>query len=69
MDETHIFAVRTAANREDQVADFLNSKITRETKLEVYAVVRPHGMRGYIFMEAGSRRASCPGKVTIGQPR
>ncbi|MBT4650941.1 transcription elongation factor Spt5 [Candidatus Woesearchaeota archaeon] len=55
MVETHIFAVRTAANREDQVADFLSSKIRRETKLEVYSIVKPHGMRGYIFMEAGSR--------------
>jgi len=24
-------------------------------KLEVFAVVRPHGMRGYIFLEAGNR--------------
>ena len=55
MVETHIFAVRTAANREDQVADFLSSKIRRATKLEVYSIVKPHGMRGYIFMEAGSR--------------
>ncbi len=51
---THIFALRTTANREDQVMDFLSSNITKR-KLEVYSVIRPHGMRGYIFVEAEKR--------------
>lgn len=49
-----IFALRTTANREDQVMDFLVSNAKRK-KLEVYSVIRPHGMRGYIFLEAGTR--------------
>jgi len=49
-----IYALRTTANREDQVMDFVTSN-AKKKKLEVYAVVRPHGMRGYIFIEAGSR--------------
>src|SRR3990167_1930744 len=52
-DET-IFALRTTANREDQVMDFVTSNATKK-KLEVYSVVRPHGMRGYIFVEAATR--------------
>jgi len=56
--ETKIFAVRTAANREDQVVDYLIAKFRRETKSEVYAVIRPHGMRGYIFIEAESKLAA-----------
>ncbi len=51
---TTIFALRTTANREDQVMDFLGSNATKK-KLEVYSVIRPHGMRGYIFVEAASR--------------
>ena len=51
---THIFALRTTANREDQVMDFVVSNAQRKN-LEVYSVIRPHGMRGYIFVEAGSR--------------
>ncbi len=51
---TQLFALRTTANREDQVMDFLVSNVQRK-KLEVYSVVRPHGMRGYIFLEAGTR--------------
>jgi len=34
--------------------DFLSSNITKK-KLGVYSVVRPHGMRGYIFLEADKR--------------
>ncbi len=53
--ETKIFAVRTAANREDQVVDYLVSKLQRDTKSGILAVIRPHGMRGYIFVESISR--------------
>ncbi|MBN1157659.1 transcription elongation factor Spt5 [Candidatus Woesearchaeota archaeon] len=49
-----IFALRTTANREDQVMDFLTSHAIKK-KLPVYSVIRPHGMRGYIFMEAATR--------------
>ncbi len=49
-----LFALRTTANREDQVMDFVTSNAQKK-KLEVYTIVRPHGMRGYIFMEAATR--------------
>jgi len=52
-DET-IFVLRTTANREDQVMDFVTSNATKK-KLEVYSVLRPHGLRGYIYIEAGTR--------------
>jgi len=54
MEGINIFALRTTANREDQVMDFITSHATKK-KLEVYSVVRPHGMRGYIFLEAKDR--------------
>ena len=49
-----IFALRTTANREDQVMDFVTSNAVKK-KLEVYSVIRPHGMRGYIFIEAATK--------------
>ena len=52
-DET-LFALRTTANREDQVMDFVSSNAVKR-KLEVYSVIRPHGMRGYIFIEAATK--------------
>ncbi|MFT4304869.1 MAG: transcription elongation factor Spt5 [Candidatus Woesearchaeota archaeon] len=52
--KTILFALRTTANREDQVMDFVYSNASKK-KLNVYTVIRPHGMRGYIFVEAESR--------------
>lgn len=55
--ESNIYALRVTANREDQVADFLTSNAARK-KLPVYAVIRPHGMRGYIFVEAADKQSA-----------
>ena len=52
--ETQIFGLRTAANREDQVVDYLISKLQR-TPEGILTVIRPHGMRGYIFIEVTSK--------------
>src|SRR3989338_701500 len=49
--ENKIFAVRTTANREEQVVEFIDSNVKKK-KLEVYSVINAHGMRGYIFIEA-----------------
>lgn len=51
---TNIFALRTTANREDQVMDFVTSN-AKKKKLAVYSIIKPHGMRGYVFVEAASR--------------
>jgi len=50
----HIYALRTTANREDQVLAFVSSNASRK-KMGVYSVISPHGMRGYIFVEAADR--------------
>jgi transcription termination/antitermination protein NusG len=51
---THLFALRVTANREDQVMTFVSSNVSRK-KVNVFSVIRPHGMRGYIFIEAETR--------------
>ncbi len=48
-----IFSLRTTANREDQVVDFLVANIKKKG-LDVYSIIRPHGLRSYIFLEASS---------------
>ncbi len=53
-EETHIFGLRATANREDQVMDFMSSKLKKEPS-NIHAVIRAHGMRGYVFVEAESR--------------
>ena len=51
--ENFLFALKTTANREDQVMDFVEANV-RKKNLEVYSLIKAHGMRGYIFMEAKS---------------
>ena len=62
-----IFALRTTANREEQVMDFIKSNVEKKNKdaekssgtkerLEVYSIIHPHGMRGYLFVEAKNRQ-------------
>jgi len=52
-----IYGLKTTANREDQVMDFVVSNVQKK-KLEVFAVIRPHGMRGYIFLESEDKTAA-----------
>jgi transcriptional antiterminator NusG len=49
-----IFGLRTTANREDQVMDFLTANAEKK-KFAIFSVIRAHGMRGYIFVEAATR--------------
>src|SRR3989338_4033015 len=52
---TQIYGLRTAANREDQVVDYLISKLQKDPTCGILAVIRAHGMRGYIFIEVTSK--------------
>lgn len=54
MAEHKIFAIKTTANREEQVMDFIESNVKKK-KLPVYSLVNAHGMRGYIFIETDSQ--------------
>ena len=49
-----IFALRTTSNREDQVFDFVSSNVEKKN-LAVLCLIRPHGLRGYIFIEVETR--------------
>lgn len=57
MTETKIFALRTTANREDQVFDFVSSNAIKKN-LGVFSLIKPHGLRGYIFIEAESHEVA-----------
>jgi len=51
---SQIFTLRTTANREDQVMDFITSNAQKKG-IAIYTIIHPHGMRGYIFIEAESK--------------
>jgi transcription termination/antitermination protein NusG len=51
--------LRATANREEQVMDFVTANVDKKNEkavvLEVYSLIHPHGMRGYVFIEAKTR--------------
>ncbi|EHP84391.1 transcription elongation factor Spt5 [Methanotorris formicicus] len=49
-----IFAVRTTAGQEKNVAEMLASKVERE-KLDVYSILATENLKGYILVEAENR--------------
>jgi len=51
---SEIYTLKTTANREEQVLDFVVSNI-RKKELNAYSVFHPHGMRSYIFIEAENK--------------
>ena len=53
MTETHLYALRTTANREGQVIDFMYSNALKKG-YQIFSIIHPHGMRGYIYVEAPS---------------
>lgn len=53
-EENKIYCLRTTANREDQVMDFVISNAERKG-INILSVIRPHGLRGYIFIEATNK--------------
>ncbi len=46
-----IFVVRTITNKEEQAADLIAMK-AKQNELRIFSIVSPHGMKGYIFVEA-----------------
>jgi len=51
---SEIYTLKTTANREEQVIDFVVNNIKKK-ELNIYSVFHPHGMRGYIFIEAENK--------------
>ncbi len=48
-----IFVVKVITNKEDQAADLIATRIEKKG-LDVFTVVRPQGLRGYIIIEAAN---------------
>jgi len=52
-----IFVIKVTTNKEDRALEMISDKV-RKKSLEVYSLVRPHGLRGYIFLEALDRETA-----------
>ena len=49
-----IFVVKVTTNKEDKALDMIADKVEKK-KINIYSIARPHGLRGYIFLEAPDR--------------
>jgi transcription termination/antitermination protein NusG len=51
-----IFIVKVTTNKEDRAVEMVTQRAGKKS-LPVYAVIRPHGLKGYIIVEAAERDA------------
>ena len=49
-----IFIIKVTTNKEENAVDMISERARRK-ELNVYSVSRPHGLRGYILLEAEDR--------------
>ena len=52
--ESVIFAVKVTTNKEDKALEMISDKVKKK-KIGIYALARPHGLRGYMFLESPDR--------------
>jgi len=52
-----IFVIKVTTNKEDRALEMIADKVKKKN-LEVFSLVRPHGLRGYIFLEAVDRETA-----------
>ncbi len=52
-----IYVIKVTTNKEDRALDLINDKAEAK-QLNVYSLARPHGLRGYVFLEADERETA-----------
>ena len=52
-----IFIIKVTTNKEERAVDMIAEKAEKK-QLNVYSVSRPHGLRGYVFLEAEDRESA-----------
>ena len=49
--ESQIYIVKVTTNKEDKALEMIADKVKKK-EIGIYAIARPHGLRGYIFLES-----------------
>jgi transcription termination/antitermination protein NusG len=52
-----IFIVKVTTNKEERVLDMISERAQKKN-INVFSVLRPHGLRGYILLEAEDRETA-----------
>ncbi len=49
-----IYVIKVTTNKEDRALELISDKV-RKKELNVYSLARPHGLKGYLFLESEDR--------------
>lgn len=52
-----IFIIKVTSNKEDRAVDMMAQRAEKKA-LNVYTVIRPHGLKGYVILEAADRETA-----------
>ena len=52
-----IFIIKVTTNKEERVLDMIADRVNKKN-LNVFTILRPHGLRGYILLEAEDRESA-----------
>ena len=52
-----IFIIKVTTNKEEKAVDMISERVEKK-KLNAYSVSRPHGLRGYVLLEAEDRESA-----------
>ena len=55
--DSHIYVIKVTTNKEDRALEMISDKVKKK-QLNVYSLTRPHGLKGYIFLEAQDRETA-----------
>jgi transcription termination/antitermination protein NusG len=54
---TMIFIIKVQTNKEERALELISDRVKKK-ELSVYSISRPHGVRGYILLEAEDRESA-----------
>lgn len=52
-----IFIIKVTTNKEEKALEMISEKATKKN-LNVYSAVKPHGLKGYLILEAADRESA-----------
>ena len=52
-----IFIIKVTTNKEERAVDMIADRVEKKT-INVFSVSRPHGLRGYVLLEAEDRESA-----------
>jgi len=59
-----IFIIKVTTNKEERAVDMISDRVIKKN-LNVFSVSRPHGLRGYILLEAEDRESAEEGVYNL----